>query len=121
MPHVKNLQPTQIKDLPNFDVGDTVKVHQIIREGSKTRAQIFQGLVIARKGGKGVNSTYTVRKVASGVGTERIYPSHSPNVEKVEIVKSPRVTKAKLYYVRKLRDLEVKTRKSPKKIVKKTA
>ena len=101
---VKNISQSQIKELPEFRVGSTVKVHQRIKEGSKERVQIFEGLVIARKGGTGVNASFMVRKIASGVGVERIYPLHSPNVVKLEVVKSPVISKAKLYYVRERLD-----------------
>ncbi len=83
---VKHLKDTQLKTLPEFKPGYTVKVHQRIKEGGKERVQIFEGLVIARKGGTGVNGTFTVRKIASGVGVERIYPIHSPNIVKLEVV-----------------------------------
>ncbi len=101
MPIVKNISATQHRtDLADFHTGDTVKVHQRIKEGDKERVQLFEGLIIACKGGSGANATFTVRKIASGVGVERIYPIHSPNVVKVEIVKKGEVTRAKLYYVR---------------------
>jgi len=100
MPIVKHLTDTQLKTLPDFRPGYTVKVHQRIREGGKERVQVFEGLVIARKGGKGVNATFTVRKIASGVGVERIYPLHSPNIVKLDVTKPAQVRKAKLYYVR---------------------
>src|SRR6185295_7480097 len=100
MPIVKNIAPTQVRTLPDFKTGYTVKVHNKIKEGGKERIQIFEGLVIARKGGNGVNATFTVRKIASGVGVERIFPLHSPNIAKLEITKSPIVRKAKIYYVR---------------------
>jgi large subunit ribosomal protein L19 len=116
---VKHLAETQLKDLPVFRVGNTVKIHQKIREGSKERIQIFEGLVIARKGGTGVNATFMVRKIASGVGVERIYPLHSPNIVKLEVVKSPIVRQAKLYYVRERQDNAPRTRKV--KVAKKTA
>jgi large subunit ribosomal protein L19 len=114
---VKHLEENQIRELPAFRVGNTVKVHQKIREGSKERVQIFEGLVIARKGGIGVNATFTVRKIASGVGVERIYPIHSPNIVKLEVVKSPVVRQAKLYYVRQRQDNTPRARKE-KKVVK---
>jgi large subunit ribosomal protein L19 len=101
---VKHIKDTQLKTLPEFNTGFTVKVHQRIKEGGKERVQIFEGLVIARKGGSGANATFTVRKIASGVGVERIYPLHSPNIVKLEIVKASDVRKAKLYYVRERRD-----------------
>ncbi len=110
MPIVKHLSATQLRQLPEFRPGYTVRVHQKIKEGGKERVQIFEGLVIARKGGTGVNATFTVRKIASGVGVERIFPLHSPNVVKLEVVKADKVRKAKLYYVRKLKDNAPRTR-----------
>lgn len=104
MPIVKHLSASQLKTLPEFKPGYTVKVHQRIKEGGKERVQIFEGLVIARKGGTGANATFMVRKIASGVGVERIYPLHSPNIVKLEVVKASDVRKAKLYYVRERRD-----------------
>lgn len=101
---VKHIKDTQLKTLPEFNTGFTVKVHQRIKEGGKERVQIFEGLVIARKGGLGANATFTVRKIASGVGVERIYPLHSPNIVKLEVVKASDVRKSKLYYVRERRD-----------------
>lgn len=112
MPIVKHLSETQLKTLPEFKPGHTVKVHQKIREAGKERVQIFEGLVIARKGGKGVNSTFTVRKISSGVGVERVFPLHSPNIVKLEVVKSPDVRKAKLYYVRSRQDNAPRSRKA---------
>lgn len=114
---VKHIDDKQLRELPAFRVGNTVKVHQKIREGNKERVQIFEGLVIARKGGNGVNGTFIVRKISSGVGVERIYPLHSPNIVKLEVVKSPIVRQAKLYYVRKRQDNTPRTRKE-KKVVK---
>jgi large subunit ribosomal protein L19 len=104
MPIVKHIKEAQLKALPEFKTGYTVKVHQRIKEGGKERVQIFEGLVIARKGGNGANATFMVRKIASGVGVERIYPLHSPNIVKLEVTKAPDVRKAKLYYVRERRD-----------------
>ena len=80
--------------------GDTVRVHQKIKEGSKERLQVFEGLVLARKHGKGINATITVRKISSGVGVERIFPIHSPSLDKIEVVKHSKVRRAKLYYLR---------------------
>jgi len=97
---IKHVSNTQIKTLPDFRVGDTVKVHQRIKEGGKERVQMFEGLVIAKKGGTGVNGTFMVRKISYGVGVERIFPLHSPNVVKLEITKPGTVSRAKLYYVR---------------------
>lgn len=86
-------------ELPEINVGDTVKVHVRITEGDKSRIQIFEGTVIAKKHG-GIQETFTVRRVAHGVGVERVFPIHSPNVEKVEIVRSGKVRRGKLYYLR---------------------
>ena len=89
--------------MPEFRVGDTVRVHQKIKEGDKERTQIFEGLVISKKHGKGVSATFKVRKVTSGVGVERTYPLHSPFISKVEVSKSSKVRRAKLYFVRTAR------------------
>lgn len=118
---VKHLEEKQIRELPAFRVGNTVKVHQKIREGNKERVQIFEGLVIARKGGTGANATFMVRKIASGVGVERIYPLHSPNIVKLEVVKEPIVRQAKLYYVRARQDNTPRTRKEKKPVKKEKA
>lgn len=88
-------------DLPEFGPGDTVAVHTKVVEGDKERVQIFEGVVIKRKG-EGINATFTVRKISNGVGVERIFPLHSPNVEKIVKLKSGRVRRAKLYYLRDL-------------------
>jgi large subunit ribosomal protein L19 len=89
-------------DLPNFGPGDTVKVHVKIKEGEKERVQIFQGVVISKRKGT-VNATFTVRKVSYGVGVERIFPLHSPVIDKIEVISRGRVRRAKIYYLRKLR------------------
>jgi large subunit ribosomal protein L19 len=89
-------------DLPDFKAGDTVAVHVKVVEGDKERIQVFQGIVINRRG-SGVNSSFTVRKVSEGVGVERIFPIHSPNVAKIERLRVGRVRRAKLFYLRKLR------------------
>ncbi len=105
MPIIKNINPAQHRaDAAKVATGDLVKVYQKIKEGEKERIQIFEGLVIAAKGGNGVNATFTVRKIASGVGVERIYPLHSPNIAKVEVLKKLPVRRAKLYYVRERQD-----------------
>lgn len=88
------------KDFSHIRPGLTLKIHQKIKEGAKTRTQIFEGLVIAQKHGKGMSGTVTVRKVASGVGVERIFPLHLPTIEKIEVVKASKVRRAKLYYIR---------------------
>ncbi len=87
------------KEAPAVNVGDTVKVHVKIKEGEKYRIQIFEGTVIAKKHG-GINETFTVRRVAHGCGIERVFPVHSPVVDKVEVVRSGKVRRSKLYYLR---------------------
>jgi len=90
------------KDLADFNVGDTVKVHYIIREGDKERVQIFRGDVIAKRGGS-VKATFTVRKVSFGVGVERFFPRHSKMIKMIEVVRKASVRRAKLYYLRDLK------------------
>lgn len=87
-------------DLPEFRVGDTIKVHYKIKEGSKERIQIFQGIVIQRRGAQ-ISQTFTVRKISNGVAVERIFPLHSPNIDKIDVVRFGRVRRAKLFYLRK--------------------
>ncbi len=89
-------------DIPDFIPGDTIKVHVKIKEGEKERIQAFQGVVIARKKGLS-NATFTVRKVSYGIGVERVFPLHSPIIDKIEVVTHGRVRRAKIYYLRKLR------------------
>lgn len=88
-----------VKDLPDFKSGDTVKVHFRVIEGERERTQVFQGIVIARKGA-GIHETFTVRKISFGVGVERIFPVHSPKISKIEIVSKGKVRRSKLYYLR---------------------
>lgn len=90
------------QNLPDFRVGDIVKVHQRIREGGKERIQIFEGIVIAKKHGAGMGGTFTVRRIASGVGVERVYPLHSPTIAKIERTRQSKVRRAKLYFLREL-------------------
>ena len=89
-------------DLPNFAPGDTVKVHVKVKEGDKERIQVFQGVVISRKGG-GARQMFTVRKVSGGVGVERMFPLNSPAIDRIEVERHGRVRRAKLYYLRDLR------------------
>jgi large subunit ribosomal protein L19 len=89
-------------DLPSFGPGDTVKVHVKIKEGEKERVQAFQGVVISKRGG-GTRATFTVRKVSYGIGVERIFPLHSPVIDKIEVISHGRVRRSKIYYLRKLR------------------
>ncbi len=95
------------KDLPDFRPGDTVRVHLKIKEGDKERIQVFEGVVIARRGG-GLRETFTVRKISFGIGVERIFPLHSPKIEKIEVVKRGRVRRAKLYFLRGLSSKKMK-------------
>jgi large subunit ribosomal protein L19 len=89
------------KDLPDFRPGDTVKVQVRVIEGEKERLQAFQGVVLQRKG-QGLSATFTVRKISGGVGVERIFPTHSPNIAKITVVRKGMVRRSKLYYLRKL-------------------
>jgi large subunit ribosomal protein L19 len=98
---------SQRSDIPDFRAGDTVKVHVKVIEGSRSRIQVFQGVVIARQGG-GVRETFTVRKVSFGVGVERKFPVHTPIIEKIELVTHGDVRRAKLYYLRDLRGKKAK-------------
>lgn len=109
VPQIQAIERAQMRELPPFRVGDTVKVHYRIREGDKERIQVFQGVVIRkRKGGAG--ATFTVRKVSYGVGVERIFPMHSPRIEKVEVAGSGHVRRSKLYYLRELRGKKARLR-----------
>lgn len=92
-------QSSMKENAPVVNIGDTVKVHVRIKEGEKYRIQVFEGTVIAKKHG-GINETFTVRRVAYGCGVERVFPVHSPIVEKVELVRSGKVRRGKLYYIR---------------------
>ena len=97
---IKALTNEQLKEnVPVISVGDTVRVHNKIKEGSRERIQIFEGTVIAKNGG-GISETFTVRRISYGVGVEKTFPVHSPNVDKVEIVRVGKVRRAKLYYLR---------------------
>ena len=89
-------------DIPHFQPGDTIKVHSRIIEGEKERIQVFEGVVIRRRGG-GSRASFTVRKVSYGVGVEKVFPLSSPNIAKIEVVRRGRVRRAKLYYLRELR------------------
>lgn len=103
------------KEASRFDVGDTVKVHTRVREGDKERVQIFEGIVIGRKG-SGLRSNFTVRRISFGEGVERVFPMHSPRIEKVQVVKQGSVRRAKLYYLRGREGkaaMTVKDRKAP--------
>ena len=105
------LQTSLKKNLPDIRPGDTVKVYQKVKIGKQERTQVFEGLVLARKHGKGVSSTITVRKVISGIGVEKIFPLHSPITEKIEIVKRGKVRRAKLYYLREAKGKKAKLKR----------
>jgi len=100
---IEQLETEQMRmDIPNFRPGDTVKVHVKIKEGDKERIQVFEGVVIRKRAG-GSRSSFTVRKVSYGVGVERIFPTHSPAIDRVEVVQRGKVRRAKLYYLRQLK------------------
>ena len=97
---IKSIEHEQLKDkVPVLDVGNTVRVHAKIKEGNRERIQVFEGIIIKKQGG-GVNETFTVRKISYGVGVEKTFLLHSPNVEKVEVVRVGKARRAKLYYLR---------------------
>jgi large subunit ribosomal protein L19 len=103
MEKIKQLEKEMMRlDLPHFIPGDTVKVHVKIKEGEKERIQAFQGVVISKRKGS-TNASFTVRKVSYGVGVERIFPLHSPIIDRIEVITRGRVRRAKIYYLRKLR------------------
>lgn len=97
------------EDVPDFGIGDTVRVHVRIREGDKERTQAFEGTVLARQG-TGPNETFTVRRVASGIGVERVFPVASPNVQKIVVTRRGKARRAKLYYLRKRTGKAAKTK-----------
>lgn len=96
-------------DLPDFRPGDTVRVHVKVVEGTRERIQIFEGVVIKRRGG-GISETFTVRKVSYGVGVERTFPLHTPKIAKLEVIRHGKVRRAKLYYLRNLRGKKARIR-----------
>lgn len=101
-PLIEALSQEQLRsDIPDFRPGDTIRIHTKIVEGNRKRIQIFEGVVIKRRG-TGISETYTVRKISNGVGVERTYPLHTPRVAKIEIIRHGRVRRAKLYYLRSL-------------------
>jgi len=125
MEKVRQVTKNQLKNNTEVRVGDTVRVHQKIKEGEKERIQVFEGLVIAKKHGNGINGTFTVRKVTSGVGVEKIFPIHMPMIEKIEIVKSGKVRRSKIYYIRqatgrkgRLKEIKRKVKESVKEEIK---
>ena len=97
---IKSIEHEQLKNkIPDLHVGDTIKVHQKIKEGNRERIQVFEGIIIKKQGG-GVNATFTVRRVAYGVGVEKTFLIHSPMIEKIEVVRVGKARRAKLYYLR---------------------
>ena len=125
MDALKIIEQSSMKEAaPKIEVGDLVKVYVRIKEGDKSRIQMFEGTVIAKKHG-GVNETFTVRRVAHGCGVERVFPLHSPSVDKVEVVRNGKVRRAKLYYLRdrvgkktRLEELRVERNEAEAKVVK---
>ena len=112
MDKMKLVEATQMKsDVPEFGPGDTLNVHVRVVEGDKERIQQFQGVVISRRG-SGLGTTFTIRKVSNGVGVERIFPVHSPRLAKIEIVKTGRVRRAKMYYIRTLAAKQIRQKTS---------
>lgn len=111
MKRIAQLESQYVRDVARFNAGDTIRVHYRIKEGDKERIQVFQGTVISRRG-SGTGKTFTVRKISSGIGVERVFPLYSPNIEKVERLTMGRVRRAKLYYLRKLtgKSARIKTR-----------
>ncbi len=103
-------QPYLRTDIPDFDTGDTVRVDYKVVEGNRSRIQAFEGVVIAKKNGKGARSSVTVRKVSFGEGVERVFPINSPLIDKIEIVRRGRTRRAKLYYLRELRGKKARLR-----------
>lgn len=101
MEMIRSLEAAGLKkEIPEFRPGDRVKVHVRVVEGDKSRIQVFEGDVVSRRGGSGLRATFTVRKISGGVGVERIFPVHSPIVEKIERIRLGKVRRAKLYYLR---------------------
>ena len=102
MKAIEAIESTQIRERPTLNAGDTVRVHVKVREGEKERIQVFEGIVIGQRHG-GSRATFTVRKLSFGQGVERIFPLQSPIIDKIEVIRSARVRRGKLYYLRKLR------------------
>lgn len=109
MNKIESFNQKQLKtDLPELRPGYTVKVYQKIFEGGKERIQVFEGMILARKHGKGINATITVRKISNDIGVERVFPIHSPLIQKIEAIKKTKVRRAKLYYIRKLKSKKIR-------------
>ena len=112
---------SQLKQLPEIRPGDTVKIYQKLKEGDKMRVQPFEGIVIAKKHGAGISGTITIRKVSAGIGIERVFPIHSPAIDKIEVLKHAKVRRAKLYYIREKAAKEVRRKMKPSAIIKEIA
>jgi len=111
MDMIQSIEGQGVKqELPVFRAGDRVRVHVRVVEGEKSRIQVFEGDVIARRGGSGLRATFTVRKTSGGVGVERVFPLHSPNVRSIDVVRRGRVRRAKLFYLRELRGKKARIR-----------
>lgn len=117
IPQIRAIEQAQSRELPDFRVGDTIKVHYRISEGEKDRTQVFQGTVI-RKSRGGAGATFCVRKTSYGVGVERIFPVHSPRIEKVEVGFRGRVRQSRLYYMRGLEGKKARLRESTRERIK---
>ena len=111
---IEAVERPQLRERPDMRPGDTVRVHVKVREGDKQRIQVFEGLVIGQHRG-GARATFTVRKVSFGQGVERIFPLHSPIIDKIQVVRSARVRRAKLYFLRKLRGKAARMRERRRK------
>lgn len=113
---LEQFNKNQLKsDLPEIKPGFIVRVHQKIKEGNKERIQTFEGLILAKKHGRGINATITVRKISNGIGVEKVFPIHSPIIKSIEIVRKTKVRRAKLYYIR---DFSAKKRRKKEKTIK---
>ena len=110
---IKEIEEEQKKkELPVFNTGDTVRVHNKIKEGNRERIQVFEGTVLKKQGGNSSRATFTVRKISNGVGVEKTWPMHSPFIEKVEVVRRGKVRRAKLFYLRKLTGKRAKVKEA---------
>ena len=112
---IQEIENAQLTARPNMRPGDTVRVHVKVKEGEKERVQVFEGLVIGQHRG-GARATFTVRKIAFGQGVERVFPLHSPMIDKIEVVRSARVRRAKLYFLRKLRGKAARLRERRRRV-----
>jgi large subunit ribosomal protein L19 len=113
---INSVEEAYKKDMPDFGIGDTVKVYVKVVEGDKERLQPYEGVVIARKG-SGIRETFTVRKISFGVGVERIFPIHSPSIDKIEVIKRGRVRRAKLYFLRYKKGKHAKIKEKTKELM----